>query len=89
MNPYVKSVHPMDGFRLALVFDNGEERIFDLSPYLERGVFRRLRNPSLFNGVREVAGSVEWPGGLDLSYDTLYVESKPVSIGKTGVAEVR
>jgi hypothetical protein len=24
-----------------------------------------------------VAGSVEWPGEIDLSYDTLYLESKP------------
>jgi len=26
-----------------------------------------------------VAGSVEWPGEVDLSYDTLYLESKPVA----------
>jgi len=25
-----------------------------------------------------VVGSVEWPGEVDLSYDTLYLESRPI-----------
>jgi hypothetical protein len=61
-----------------LVFENGERRIFDAKPYLQRGVFARLRNGTAFRAARVVAGSVEWPGGLDLSYDTLYLESQPM-----------
>lgn len=78
MNPYVVAVHPSDDFCLELLFDNGEERVFDLKPYLGRGVFRRLSNPSLFSAVKVVSGSVEWPGEVDLSYDTLYLESRPL-----------
>ncbi len=79
MNPYVKSVEIVDEERLDLVFENGERRLFDVKPYLSRGIFSRLKNPSLFRAARVVSGSVEWPGGLDLSYDTLYIESRPVS----------
>ncbi len=79
MNPTVTSVQPLAGHRLLLRFANGEARVFDLSPYLELGVFRKLRSASAFSGARVVAGSVEWPGGVDLSYDTLYLESRPVS----------
>ena len=50
-----------------------------MKPYLRRGVFARLRNPVTFRVARVVAGSVEWPGELDLSYDTLYLESLPVA----------
>ena len=75
MNPYVVSVTPTDDFRLDIIFENGEQRIFDVKPYLNRGVFVRLQNPATFAAARVVAGSVEWPGGLDLSYDTLYLES--------------
>jgi hypothetical protein len=78
MNPYVKSVKPLSHYRLDLLFKNGERRIFDLSPYLGRGVFSRLQNRALFQAARVVAGSVEWPGDVDLSYDTLYLESQPV-----------
>jgi hypothetical protein len=85
MNPYVKSVKALDNYRLALVFENGEERIFDVKPYLQRGVFVRLENLARFRAVRVVAGSLEWPGELDLSYDTLYLESLPVA-GQSEIA---
>jgi hypothetical protein len=78
VNPYVKQVRALEDFRLELVFENGERRLFEAKPYLQRGVFVRLQNHALFHAVRVVAGSVEWPGELDLSYDTLYLESQPI-----------
>lgn len=79
MNPYVSSVQPLEDYRLDLIFENGERRIFDIKPYLQSGVFVRLQNRATFRAARVIAGSVEWPGGLDLSYDTLYLESKPTA----------
>ena len=78
MNPYVKSVQPSDDYLLILTFENGEKRIFDMKRYFDRPVFASLRNTSLFKTARVVAGSVEWQGEIDLSYDTLYFESKPL-----------
>ncbi len=78
MNPYVKTVQPKDDYCLLLTFENGEKRIFDLKPYLNKGVFTRLKNPALFKTARVVSGSVEWHGEIDLSYDTLYLDSVPV-----------
>lgn len=78
MNPCIQSVTPLADYRLLLTFENGETRVFDVTPYLDRGVFVRLRNPSVFKLAKVVAGSVEWPGELDLSYDTLYLGSRPV-----------
>ena len=76
MNPYVKSVKTQDDYYLFLTFENGEKRVFDLKPYLEKPVFQRLKNIALFQTARVVSGSVEWQGDVDLSYDTLYLESK-------------
>lgn len=78
MNPYVKSVKPQEDHCLLLTFENGEKRIFDLKPYLEKPVFKQLKNVALFKTARVVSGSVEWQGDVDLSYDTLYLESKAV-----------
>ena len=80
MNPYVKQVRPLEDYQLELIFENGERRIFDVKPYLKRGIFVRLQNRAIFQAVCVVAGSVEWPGELDLSYDTLYLESQPTTI---------
>ncbi len=79
MNPQVKVLQVLAGFRLQLVFSTGEVRIFDLTPHLNDGVFRQLRDPASFASARVVAGSVEWVGDIDLSYDTLYLESSPVA----------
>ena len=88
MNPYVKSVKTRNDYELELLFENGERRLFDLKPYLGRGVFVRLQNRGLFQAARVVAGSVEWPGEVDLSYDTLYLESQPTEAEKETVAFV-
>jgi hypothetical protein len=82
MNPYVKSVQSQKNYCLLLTFENGEKRIFDLKPYLDKGVFARLQNEALFKTARVVSGSVEWHGEIDLSYDTLYLSSAPVRTSK-------
>jgi hypothetical protein len=87
MNPHVKNVRALDDFQLALEFENEGWRIFDVKPYLNRGIFVRLQNQALFQAARVVAGSVEWPGGLDLSYDTLYLESRPIEAIDSQMAE--
>jgi hypothetical protein len=79
VNPRVRSVRALDDYQLEVLFANGECRRFDGKPYLGRGIFVRLRDRSLFQAVRAVAGSVEWPGGLDLSYETLYLEGRPIN----------
>jgi hypothetical protein len=79
MNPHVASVRALDDYQLEVTFDNGEQKTFDVKPYLSRGIFFRLRERELFQAVRVVAGSIEWPGGLDLSYDTLYLGGATVS----------
>ena len=83
MNPYVQSVKPQENYRLELVFENNERRVFDMKPYLGHGVFARLQNVALFQAARVVAGSVEWPGEIDLSYDTLYLQSQLLETAAT------
>ncbi len=78
MNPHVKSVRPLEGYELEVSFDNGESRRFDVKPYLDRGVFVRLRDYDAFRAVRVVAGSVERANGPDVSHDTLYIEGHPM-----------
>ena len=79
MNPHVTCLTPQPGHRLLLEFANGETRLFDLTPWLDKGVFRALRDSPEFAQARVVDGSVEWPGDIDLSYDTLYLRSVAVA----------
>jgi hypothetical protein len=76
MNPRVTNVKPEHNFNLLITFSNGEVRIFDVKPYLGIGIFKELRDMSLFNSVKPFLGSIQWANGADLCPDTLYLESK-------------
>ena len=76
MNPRITHVVPNSDYTITLLFDNGEERVFDMTPYLDKGVFRELRDKHLFNSVRPFLGSIRWKNGQDLCPDTLYLESQ-------------
>ena len=77
----VKDVKPLPDFRLLITFENGEERMFNVEPYLDKGVFRELRNESLFSSVHVSFDTVEWANGADLCPETIYSESIPVKTG--------
>lgn len=48
MNPRIKDVKPSSkDFTLILTFQNGEVGIFDVKPYLDIGIFKELKDPSL------------------------------------------
>lgn len=76
MNPKAVNVTAQNDFTLLLTFANKERRLFDVKPYLDKGVFKELQNLSYFKTAKIVSGSVEWINGQDLSYDSLYLKGK-------------
>ena len=78
MNPRVENVKPNSDFTLTLTFTNYEVRVFDVKPYLDRGIFSELKAPRIFNAVRPFLGSIQWPNGQDFCPDTLSLQSTPI-----------
>jgi Protein of unknown function (DUF2442) len=70
----VVRVTRLDSFRLSLTFENGESGVADLSDLAGRGVMSSWDDYSIFEqaSVTE-AGAVEWPGGIDICGDSLYL----------------
>jgi hypothetical protein len=75
VNPRVSTVTTLDGYRLRIIFTNGERRIFDATPYIGYPAFKRLANPGYFALARTDHGTVSWPDDIDFCPDTLYVDS--------------
>jgi hypothetical protein len=71
----VKSVKPLPNYKLLLTFENDETRLFDMNPYLDKGIFKELRDSSLFYTVKVNFDSVEWANEADLDPEFLYEES--------------
>lgn len=67
-----------DDFSLELWFSTGDHRLFDARPYLNRGVFVRLQDISLFRQAFVALDTVCWPGDLDIAPETLYDRSVPL-----------
>jgi hypothetical protein len=65
-------------YRLFLEFENGDKRVFDLSPYLNEKPFLSLRDLSLFAMASVDYGTVVWPGNIDIAPETLYDCSVPL-----------
>ncbi len=80
MNPRIIEVRPHADFTLTLTFINGEIRRFDVNPYLDKGFFRELKEPCMFQTVMVFQGSIAWAGGQDFCPDTLYLDSSPVAV---------
>lgn len=79
MNPRIKTVTALKNHQVQLEFDNGEIRLFDVEPYLERGFFKELKEENYFRQVSPLLGSITWPHGQDFCPDTLYEDSTPLN----------
>lgn len=70
----VIDVEPMENYQLLLTFDNQIKKIKDMKPYLEKGVFKRLKDKAFFNKVKISYGTICWED-IDMCPDTLYETS--------------
>jgi hypothetical protein len=75
---YPVAAKPLEKYQLLITFNNNEQRIFDVSPYLDDKFFAPLRNIALFNLVTINPLTIEWPGEIDICPDELYYNSMPI-----------
>lgn len=62
----------IDGYRLLLLFNNGERKIVDLRDSLKGPVFLPLKDISYFKRFSIKFNTVEWENGGDLAPEYLY-----------------
>lgn len=81
LQPRLTSVEPLDALHLRLVFENGNTREFDVTPYANGPWYGELSDTTYFRRVRLAGGGagVEWPHGQDIAPHELYDLSKPVA----------
>lgn len=71
----IKEVQPLNDYKILVTFNNGEKRIKDMKPYLEKGVFKKLKDESFFKSVKLAYGTVSWGNNIDLCADSIYETS--------------
>lgn len=73
----VVRVLPRENYHLEIEFSTGEVRLFDVRPYLDKGVFSQLKDQALFARAFVAFDTVCWPNELDIAPETLYIQSVP------------
>ncbi|OQK18403.1 hypothetical protein AU255_11470 [Methyloprofundus sedimenti] len=72
MYPSVIKIVPKDNYQVYVEFDNNECRILNMEPYLNFGVFSKIKDLNLFSQVRVSFDTVEWGNGIDLAPQFVY-----------------
>ncbi|GHU58537.1 hypothetical protein FACS1894133_3480 [Clostridia bacterium] len=72
LQPMAVSVKPLKNYKIRVKFDNGEEKIYDVSPHIRGTLYGKLKDSHYFNGVQVVDGYVEWADGQDIAAHDLY-----------------
>ena len=85
----VKSAAPLPGLRLLVRFEEGQSKMYDVTPLLERfEPFTALRDtPGLFDAVQVDPGGygVSWNDDIDLSCDELWEHGQDVATPFDGI----
>ena len=75
MRPKAISVEALEDYILIIEFDNGEKKLFDVKPYLDKKAFLQLKDNNNFKKVKVSGLSIEWEIGVDICPDELYNNS--------------
>jgi len=68
----VVEVQVIGEYQLLLTFENQEQRIFDMRPYMESPPWSGLKHGGEFKKAHIHMGTVAWPGQIDIDPETLY-----------------
>ncbi len=81
----VTDVQPLEGHELRLRFDDGSERVVDLSDVLWGEMGEPLRDLEFFRRVRvdPELRTIVWPNGFDLDPDVLHGDHEPARPART------
>jgi Protein of unknown function (DUF2442) len=74
----IVQVVPMENFLLEIAFDNGQKRRLDMKPYLDFGIFSRIKEPDKFKRVHVAFDTIEWECGADLDPEFVMSKSNPI-----------
>ena len=76
---HVNKVKHTEKYKLYIELSNGVSGYFDLTPYLEKGIFTQLKDIDYLKKVKPDTFGICWPKGQDLSADTIEYELQPIA----------
>ncbi len=74
LQPKLVKVEPLKSMKLRLVYETGEVKLFDVTPYAEGSWFGELKDADYFRTVHLLPdrSGIEWGNGQDIAPHELY-----------------
>ena len=74
----VTCVQAKPDFSMIIEFENGEQKHFDMIPYIDQKPWIRLKEGDAFLKAYVLNGTVAWPGNVDIDPETLYERAETI-----------
>lgn len=71
MLPNVTEFEILPEFKIRVVLSNGKRGVFDVKPYLDKGIFTELSDYNYFRITHIEYGTIAWKNGQDFSPNTI------------------
>jgi len=77
LQPKIIRLETLNEYKLHLCYETGEEKIFDVSPYIYGDWYGRLIDKEYFKTVRVLpdGAGIQWADGQDIAPHELYETS--------------
>jgi len=70
--PAVVEAKYVSDYQLDITFDDGTQKLVDVSQWFKGPVFEALRKKAYFKKFFVEATSIAWPNGIDIAPEALY-----------------
>ncbi len=74
----VKDVKANDDYTLYITFADGERKIYDARPLLNKPIYASLKSLPFFLSAKAECGTVVWSDDVDIAPEHLYECSKSI-----------
>ncbi len=76
ITPKILQVRTLDDYKIYLIYETGEEKIYDMSKLLNTSKFyEKLKDKEKFKKVKIMGLSLQWEDGEDIAPEILYNDS--------------
>ncbi|MBS3908716.1 MAG: DUF2442 domain-containing protein [Actinobacteria bacterium] len=79
MTPDVIEFEILTDYRIKVTLSSGKTGVFNVAPYLDKGIFTELKDYSYFKRARIEFGTLVWPNEQDFSPETIEIKMEEIA----------
>lgn len=79
MTPDVIEFEILTDYRIKVTLSSGKTGVFNVAPYLDKGIFTELKDYDYFKRARIEFGTLVWPNEQDFSPETIETKMEEIA----------